>query len=109
MSGAVAATPGVFCDEAWTGAKQMQVIEQDSIDIQDLFSVGQRVAFRIVQHGRAAPDFGRGAGQGNVSLHAVGIVHVTDGAVTKGRIIRNRLDLGKRLGIHSSIAPASGI
>ena len=95
--GGLAQTPDVFCDDAWAGHEPMRAIDHREIEIEDIFSVGGRVAFRVLQHGSVAADFVPGAAGRPASLHATGIVHVADGAVAHGRIIRNRLDLGKRL------------
>ena len=96
-AGGLADTPGVFCDDSWRGGPQMRAINQQRIDIEDIFSVGQRVAFRVLQHGQVAADFEPGAAGRAACLHATGLVHVRDGAVSHGRVIRNRLDMGKRL------------
>lgn len=92
-SGGLSETPGVHCDEAWQGKPQMRAIEQDSIAINDLFSVGNRVAFHVTQTGRVAPDFGELPAGTPAKLHAAGIVHVEGDAVASGRVIRNRMDM----------------
>lgn len=97
--GGLAETPGVHCDEAWNGQPGMRAIAQTGIEILDLFSVGRRVAFHVFQHGRIAPDLSPAHAGLEGGLHAAGIVHVGEQGVAHGRVIRNRLDLGKRLGI----------
>lgn len=95
--GGLAVTPNVHCDEAWVGGPQMRALDQDSVDILDLFSAGDRVAFRVEQHGRVADDFAPNLHRRPASLHATAIVQVRDGQIVKGHVIRNRLDMGKRL------------
>lgn len=101
-AGGIAETTGVFCDDGWAGRPQMRAIDQEHIQIEDIFSVGDRVAFRVLQHGRVADDFASGTAGLPASLHATGLVHVAEGLVARGRVIRNRLDMGKRLGVDSS-------
>lgn len=97
-SGALAATPGVLLDDQWTGAEVSPLIEQSGIEINDLFSCGQTVAFHITQHGGLIPDGEiRGRADTPAFLHMAGLVHVADGRVGSGRIIRNRLELLRRL------------
>ena len=92
-SGALATTPGVFCDEAWQGGTQMRAIEQEGIAINDLFSVGDRVAFHVTQQGRSSADFPALPSGHPATLHAAGIVRVQHGQVIGGRVIRNRMDM----------------
>lgn len=92
-AGRLADTPGVHCDEAWQGSPQMRAINQESIAINDLFSVGNRVAFHVTQSGRVASDFGVLSEGAPARLHAAGIVHIENGAVANGRVIRNRMDM----------------
>lgn len=92
-SGTLATTANVYCDDAWQGGPQMHAIEQESITINDLFSVGNAVAFHITQHGTTAPDFGSVPQGTPAQLHAAGIVHVVDDRVASGRVIRNRLEM----------------
>lgn len=97
-SGRLAATPGVVLDDQWTGAPVAPLIEQDRIEINDLFSCGNAVAFHIAQHGRLRPDEELTGPDGTPThLHMAGIVRVQDGRVTSGRIIRNRIELARRL------------
>ena len=104
QKGGLASTPNVSCDEAWGPGPAMLALEQQRIDIEDLFSVGNRVGFRVLQNGLVTQDFSGEAAGKAASLHATGIVHVAGDAVTSGRIIRNRLDMGKRLGVERSTA-----
>ena len=93
--GDLARTPGVLCDDAWTGAAVEAVVDQTDIAINDLFSCGAHVGFHATQKGGLSADFApTPADVGKaVELHMAGIVHVENGAVASGRIIRNRLDL----------------
>ncbi|MDI1327587.1 MAG: hypothetical protein PSV23_12415 [Brevundimonas sp.] len=99
-SGRLARTPGVLCDDAWTGAEVEAIVEPNGVIINDLFSCGSRVGFHATQTGALLADFApTEADVGRkVELHMAGIVHVADGAVATGRIIRNRLDLQRTLG-----------
>lgn len=96
-SGALARTPGVLCDDAWTGTDVGQVLDQTSIAINDLFSCGPHVGFHALQQGPVRADFDPGLAGREGQLYVAGIVHVADGAVASGRIIRNRLDLQRLL------------
>lgn len=93
--GGIHATPNVHCDEAWLGGAPMRAIDQDGVTVHDLFSVGKRVALHVTLHGHVAEDFGDLAPGRRANLYAAGIVHVADGKVTHGRIIRNRLDMAR--------------
>jgi predicted ester cyclase len=97
-SGQLAATSGVLLDDQATGAEPMQLLEQEGIEINDLFSCGPNVAFHIVQHGRLRGVAGFEGNQGRkVYLHAAGLVRVEDGRVCSGHVVTNRLDLQRRL------------
>lgn len=97
-SGALAATPNVLLDDQWTGATVSPLIEQSRIEVNDLFSCGNVVAIHITQHGALVPDDEVAGEAGQPAfLHMAGIVHVADGRIVSGRIIRNRLDLARRL------------
>jgi hypothetical protein len=97
-SGALAATPGILVDDQWTGAAVSPLIEQSHVEINDFFSCGRTVAFHLAQHGALIPDANvAGAAGTPVHLHMAGMVHVEGGRVASGRIIRNRLELARRL------------
>lgn len=92
-SGRQADTHGVLCDDAWQSGANMRAIDQQGVVINDLFSVGSRVAFHVTQEGTSAadmPDLEPGTAS---KLHSAGIVHVDGDKVVRGRIIRNRLDM----------------
>ena len=96
-SGALAQTPGVLCDDACTGAATGTVIDQTSIELNDLFSCGPHVGFHALQRGTVTADFDPASAGREGELYMAGIVHVADGQVASGRIIRNRLDLQRLL------------
>lgn len=96
-SGALAATPNVLCDDAWTGADGGRILDQTSIALNDFFSCGPHVAFHAVQHGRVRREFSPEAEGRAAELYMAGIVHVENGVVARGRIIRNRLELQRAL------------
>jgi hypothetical protein len=95
--GLLAQTPGVLCDEAWTGADVGQVLDQNAIEINDLFSCGPHVGFHALQRGPVRADFDPALAGREGELYMAGIVHVAHGKVVSGRIIRNRLDLQRLL------------
>lgn len=101
-TGRLAETPGVICDDGWTGQDAGIVLDQTGLTINDLFSCGDKVGFHVVQHGTARADFADGSGAGRAGdLYMAGIVTVRDGSVRDGRIIRNRLELQRSLGPRS--------
>lgn len=97
-SGSLASTPGVLLDDQWTGIPASPLIDQTHVEINDLFSCGPTVAFHVTQHGRLMPD-GQviGAFGSPAYLHMAGMVRVQHGKVSSGRIIRNRLELSRRV------------
>ncbi len=98
-SGALAKTPGVLLDDQWTGIPASPLVAQSHVEINDFFSCGNAVAFHLTQHGGLIPDADVvGEAGAPVRLHMAGLVHVEDGVVARGRIIRNRLDLARSLG-----------
>lgn len=96
--GALAATPGVLVDDQWTGRSVSPLIAQSHVELNDFFSCGRTVAFHLAQHGALIPDEDVIGTAGEPAfLHLAGIVHVEDGRVASGRIVRNRLELARRL------------
>lgn len=91
--GDLGGTEGVWCDDAWRGRANMQAIVSAATIVNDLFSVGPQVAFHITQNGLSANDIPDLPPGSPVRLHAAGIVHVANGSVVSGRVIRNRLDM----------------
>jgi hypothetical protein len=97
-AGRLAETPGVLLDDEWTGAIVTPLIKQSRIEINEFFSCGPVVAFHIAQHGSLIPDAEvKGAAGSTTYLHMAGMVRVREGRITSGRIIRNRLELARRL------------
>jgi hypothetical protein len=97
-SGRLAETPGILLDDGWTGAGVTPLIRQSRIEINDFFSCGSVVAFHLAQHGALIPDADVPGREGEEThLHMAGMVRVEDGRVASGRIIRNRLELSRRL------------
>ncbi|WP_116812389.1 ester cyclase [Steroidobacter cummioxidans] len=90
----------VVCDDAWTGSPLQRVLRPQGATIDDLFSAGEQVAFRIKQTGTLLEDFAgaepRWANR-PVFLHMTGLVTVRDGRIVAGRVIRDRLGLLRRL------------
>jgi len=100
---------GIVFDDAWSGAAPQGVLDPTGVRIDDLFSAGDRVAFRITQHGRLREDFRTGgidtpAGTA-VFLHMTGLVTVAGGRLAEGRVVRDRLGLLRRLQSASQSAP----
>lgn len=98
-TGTLAQTPGVVCDDAWTGQASAQILDQSDLIENDLFSCGDRVGFHVTQRGSLREDFAAEPGDVGrpAELHMAGIVTVVDGRVRQGRIIRNRLELQRAL------------
>ncbi|HEY0311953.1 MAG TPA: nuclear transport factor 2 family protein [Allosphingosinicella sp.] len=92
--GLLEATPGVLCDDAWHLGRELGLVDQEGIEINDLFSCGDVAAFHATQTGKLARQLGEVPADGTlVRLHMAGIVRIDHGAVAEGRVIRNRLDL----------------
>jgi hypothetical protein len=97
-SGQLATTPNVLCDDQIPGQAAAKLIDQETIVINDLFSCGQTVAFHVTQHGRLAKDSDMAEAAGQAAfVDMSGIVEVSDMSVRSGHIIRNRLDLHRRM------------
>ena len=89
---------GVRCDDEHLTGDRL-VFEVESVDVLELFSSGQTVAFHARQHGRYC-----GGLSGTPSGHPTrqhlalnGIVHVQNGSVCHGRVVRDRIGLRSRL------------
>lgn len=95
--GELTATSGIEFDDAWTGAPLQKILQADGAVIDDLFSAGDQVAFRITQSGRVLADFDAASVGRSAILHMTGIVTVRDGRIVAGRVIRDRLGLYRRL------------
>jgi hypothetical protein len=90
---------GVTTDD---GRPAYQILDTERTEVNDLFSAGAHVAFHAVQHGTLVGDDERFAGDALAMLHLAGVVSVTGGHVTGGRVIRDRLGLLKRLSVAAS-------
>lgn len=97
----------VIFDDAWNGGVPQRVVDPTTVRIDDLFSAGDRVAFRITQSGRLREDFrteGINAPVGSdIVLHMAGLVTVADGGIVSGNVVRDRLGLYRRLQSTSSL------
>lgn len=97
-SGTHYATPNVLFDDQRAGAPFKPLIDHEEMAVDDLFSCGGAVAFRATERGRFMPVKGFPGEDGAPAfLHMTGLVHVTDRAITSGRVVRNRLDLMRRM------------
>jgi len=92
--------PAIRFDDGDSTGRLQQILEPTQVRINDLFSAGEDVAFHIAQEGTLLADFSLGRPElagAPVVLHMAGVVTVRDGAVTAGRVIRDRLGLQRRL------------
>lgn len=79
-------------------------------DVDDLFSAGRNVAFRLSRRGRYAGGLGADAGIDDddaligaaATLHLVGLVTVDGGRVSGGNIVRDRLGLARSVSAGSN-------
>lgn len=95
------ALPEQAFDDHWSGAPVQKVLESEHVQIDDLFSAGEYIAFRLTQSGRVSPDFVANdpAQSGRKAvLHMTGWMQVNEGKVGRARVIRDRLGLLRRLG-----------
>jgi predicted ester cyclase len=91
---------GVVFDDEWTGVQRQRVIEPSGALIDDLFCAGDRVAFHAALTGRLADDFQVGEAvrrDQDVVLHMSGLLTLENGRIVRGRVIRDRLGLYRRL------------
>jgi hypothetical protein len=96
--GDMAKTPGVMFDDQRPCEPALRLVDQTSLVVNDLFSCGPNVAFHVTQHGGLAPGGGiKGVAGTLVALHMAGLVRIEDGRVGGGRVIRNRLNLARRM------------
>ncbi len=90
--------PRLSFDDEWLGAPAQDVLTGARAEVLDLFSAGASVAFHVRQEGSlAGPSSGSGAAAGPCFLHSAGIVHVESGAISSGRVVRDRMGLERRL------------
>lgn len=100
QQGDLAQSAGIVFDDGQSGSTLQRVIEPNGAKIDDLFSAGDQVAFRVAQSGRLLGDFPDGHSQPRdreVVLHMTGLVTVADGRIVRGRVVRDRLGLYRRL------------
>ncbi len=97
------ATTILNVDDAWLHPSAQPMFSQSTVTVDDLFSAGSDVAFRVTisgvfEGGLADADAHRGA----MAEHfCVGVASVVDGKVVSGRVITDRLGLVRRLGASS--------
>jgi hypothetical protein len=84
----------------WDDGDSAALLAEAATDVDDLFSAGPAVAFRLTRRGRYAggldgvDDDALGA---PATLHLVGLVHVAGGSVASGYVVRDRLGLARAL------------
>lgn len=88
----------VLLDDSWTGQPVPTLVHADGVEIDTLFSAGERVAFHATQSGRYAgglglPDEPIGAA---IGLRLCGMVTV-DGSAISGHVVRDRVGLRRDL------------
>jgi predicted ester cyclase len=92
----VAPTDTVAVDDRDT----ITLLEETTSQVDDLFSAGSSVAFRVTRTGRYAgglEDVDASLVGVPATMHLVGLVTVADGRVSGGRIVRDRLGLARSL------------
>jgi ketosteroid isomerase-like protein len=98
--GAFLCTAGVQIDDANATGVVEAIVADGAIEMLEIASGGDKVAFHAAQTGTLADDFGAefaGQGQTAVTLHMSGLVTVAQGHVVRGNIIRDRWGLYRRL------------
>lgn len=84
-------TAGVDFDDEWDGHACGRLIDVKETVVDDLFSAGDSVAFHVSQSGPYVGGIGKDDRVGDtLVLRSAGIVRVADGAITGGRVIRDR-------------------
>ena len=89
----------VVCDDEHVGQGVEQLLEVTGCEVHALFSAGSQVAFQVAQTGRylgGLDGCDHAVGQDAV-LEVAGIVTVTSGQVTGGRVFRDRLGTARAL------------
>jgi hypothetical protein len=82
-------------DDGWTGQPTPALLEVTDVQVDELFSAGDRVAFHVVLTGRylgGLPDTVDGVGR-EARQSAVGMVQVGAGGTITGRVVRDRVGL----------------
>lgn len=91
LAGSIHGTVGVDFDDEWDGQPGGPLVEVTDTVVDDLFGAGDRVAFHVTQRGSYLGGAGKDDRLGQpATLRSAGIVRVTDGAVSSGRVVRDR-------------------
>lgn len=102
-SGAILDETALLFDEEWTRPENRdRVLDPVGVQINDMFSAGNHVAFHIAVTGRLRRTSALGtlaavAGDDTHLLHLAALVRVQDGRIVWGRGVRDRIGLKKRL------------
>jgi predicted ester cyclase len=99
-TGDLTSIAAIVFDDVWAGRPLQRVIEPTAVQINDLFSAGDKVAFHITQYGLLHDDFtgtDKSLQGREVILHMSGLLTVVNGEIACGRVIRDRLGLYRRL------------
>ena len=97
---AAGALTAVACDEAPPGVSTPIQLEETSVEVDEIFAAGPRVAFHARRRGRyqggldGVPEAAHGR---PAALDLAGILTVSGGAVQSGHIVRDRLGLARSL------------
>ena len=88
----------IRCDDEYLTGRRLR-FEVEKVEIGELFSSGGRVAFHARQTGRYIDglDCATTERARRQHLNCNGIVHVVDGRIQSGRVIRDRIGLRSRL------------
>ncbi|OZF39573.1 ester cyclase [Rhodococcus sp. 14-2483-1-2] len=108
-SGGITTTAGVTVDDSAVTERISTPLDVISTEIDDIFSAGRAVGFHGVQRGRPVdtPLAVRGTEGCTAEMHVVGLVHVQDGTVIAGHVVRDRLGLSKSLAVAAGRQPAA--
>jgi hypothetical protein len=93
-AGDLTGVPGVTVDD---GRKMSRLISVEDTEVNDLLSAGPNVAFHVCQRGTLIPGEPPFTIKGTGLMYVAGLVTVTGGRVTGGRVIQDRLGLMRRL------------
>lgn len=99
-AGAFLETPAIQVDDSRATGRVERIVAEAKVDLLEMASGGNKVAFHALQRGRLAEDFGADLSPvpaQPVLLHMSGLVTVERGGVTQGNVIRDRWGLYRRL------------